>query len=35
MRQTEAILAETDPGITVADVLGKRDGEPAGSAKFT
>ncbi len=36
--QTEAILAETDPGITVADVLGKRDGarvgEPAGSARI-
>jgi hypothetical protein len=38
-RQGEAIPAETDPAVTVADVLGKHDGarvgEPAGSAKFT
>jgi hypothetical protein len=30
MRQVEAIPAETDPAVTVANVLGKHDGDRIG-----
>jgi len=30
MRQVEAIPAETDPAVTVANILGKHDGDRIG-----